>query len=94
MLGGGFDRVRLSEKSWFWGLLLGVCLVASVSGFAVVEAAEDKPTIWITIHRIQSIDSIEGPLEGEPDWYYRLEVWDGGEWQFLKTKLFCLETVF
>jgi PKD repeat protein len=81
MRGGGFGRVRLSGRGWFWGLLLGVCLVASVSGFAVVEAAGNKPTIWITIHRIQSIDSIEGPLEGEPDWYYKLEAWDGGEWQ-------------
>ena len=78
--------MRLSGKSWFWGLLLGVCLVASVYGFAVVEAAEDKPTIWITIHRIQSIDSIEGPLEGEPEWYYRLEVWDGGEWQIYENE--------
>jgi PKD repeat protein len=81
MLGGGFGRVRLSVRDCFWGLLFGVCLIASVSSFAVVEAAGDKPTIWITIHRIQSIDSIEGPLEGEPDWYYKLEVWDGGEWQ-------------
>jgi PKD repeat protein len=81
MLGGGFGRVRLSGSGWFWSLLLGVYLVASVHGFTVVEAAGDKPTIWITIHRIQSIDSIEGPLEGEPDWYYKLEVWDGDVWQ-------------
>jgi PKD repeat protein len=41
----------------------------------------EKPTFWITVHRIQGIDSIEGPLEGGPDWYYRIEVWDGDAWQ-------------
>ena len=60
---------------------MGICLVASFCGVGVVGAEGAKPTIWITVHRIQGIDSIEGPLEGEPDWYYKIEVWDGGGWQ-------------
>jgi PKD repeat protein len=57
-------------------------------GFVVVGAEGIKPTVWITIHRIQSIDEIEGPLEGDPDWYYKLEVWDGDVWQ-----IFVNETI-
>ena len=73
--------MRSVGKSRVLGLLVGICLVSVFLGFVVVRAEGIKPTVWITIHRIQSIDSIEGPLEGEPDWYYKLEVWDGGEWQ-------------
>jgi len=73
--------VRSVRKSRVLGLLVGICLVSVFLGFVVVRAEGIKPTVWITIHRIQSIDSIAGPLEGEPDWYYKLEVWDGGEWQ-------------
>ena len=73
--------MRSVGRSGVLGPLVGICLVSVFLGFAVVGAEGAKPTIWITVHRIQSIDSIEGPLEGEPDWYYRLEVWDGAEWQ-------------
>jgi len=73
--------VRSVGKSRALGLLVGICLVSVFSGLVVVGAEGGKPTIWITVHRIQSVDIIEWPLEGEPDWYYKLEVWDGGEWQ-------------
>jgi len=63
------------------GLLVGICLVSVFWGAGFAGADGAKPTIWITVHRIQSVDSIEGPLEGEPDWYYKLEVWDGAGWQ-------------
>jgi PKD repeat protein len=66
------------------GLL--IILTLSVwSGTAFVEAEEGNPTLEITIHRIQSIDTIEGPLEGEPEWIYRIEVWDGGGLQSFTT---------
>ena len=73
--------MRSVGKSRVLGLLVGICLISVFYGFVVVGAGGVKPTIWITVHRIQSVDVIEGPLEGEPDWYYKLEVWDGGEWQ-------------
>jgi PKD repeat protein len=50
-------------------------------GGVLVGAEGVKPTIWLTVHKIQSVDSIEGPLEGEPDWYYKIEIWDGDVWQ-------------
>jgi PKD repeat protein len=73
--------VRSVGKSRVLGLLVGICLVSVFLGFVVVGAEGVKPTVWITVHRIQSVDSIEGPLEGEPDWYYKLEIWDGAGWQ-------------
>ena len=62
-------------------LLPLILVMSTLSGLAIVEAEEGTPTLEITIHRIQSIDAIEGPVEGEPDWIYRIEVWDGGGWQ-------------
>jgi PKD repeat protein len=73
--------VRSVGKSRVLGLLVGICMVSVFLGFVVVGAEGVKPTVWISVHRIQSVDSIEGPLEGEPDWYYKLEVWDGAGWQ-------------
>ena len=73
--------MRFVWRGGLLGVLVGICLVASFCGFGEVGAEGVKPTIWITVHRIQGIDSIEGPLEGEPDWYYKIEVWDGGGWQ-------------
>jgi len=62
------------------GLLLLLAL-STLSGSATVEAEDGTPTLQVTIHRILSIDPIEGPLEGEPDWIYRIEVWGGDGWQ-------------
>ncbi len=66
------------------GLLL-ILVVSALSGSAIVEAEGGTPTLLITVHRIQSIDPIEGPFEGEPDWLYRIEVWDGNSWQSVTT---------
>ena len=62
-------------------LLPLILVLSTLTGSAIVEAEDGTPTLQVTIHRIQSIDPIEGPLEGEPDWIYRIEVWDGGGWQ-------------
>jgi PKD repeat protein len=62
------------------GLLLLLAL-STLTGSATVEAEDGTPTLQVTIHRILSIDPIEGPLEGEPDWIYRIEVWGGDGWQ-------------
>lgn len=66
------------------GLLL-ILVLSALSGSAIVEAEGGTPTLLITVHRIQSIDPIEGPFEGEPDWLYRIEVWDGNSWQSVTT---------
>jgi PKD repeat protein len=61
--------------------LLFILVVSLFNGVTVIEAEEGTPTLQITIHRIQSIDTIEGPFEGEPDWIYQINVWDGVDWQ-------------
>jgi PKD repeat protein len=66
-------------------LLPLILILSTLSGLAIVEAEEGTPTLQVTIHRIQSIDPIEGPLEGEPDWIYRIEVWVGDGWQSVTT---------
>lgn len=66
------------------GLLL-ILVLSALPGSATVEAEGGTPTLQITVHRIQSIDPIEGPLEGEPDWLYRIEVWDGNSWESVTT---------
>ncbi|MCW3990203.1 MAG: PKD domain-containing protein [Candidatus Bathyarchaeota archaeon] len=66
-------------------LLPLILVLSTLTGSAIVEAEDGTPTLQVTIHRIQSIDPIEGPLEGEPDWIYRIEVWDGGGWQRVTT---------
>jgi PKD repeat protein len=58
-----------------------ILVLSMLSGLAIIEAEDGIPTLNVTIHMIQSIDTIEGPLEGEPDWIYWIEVWDGDSWQ-------------
>jgi PKD repeat protein len=62
-----------------------IIVMSMLSGLAIVEAEDGTPTLQVTIHKILSIDAIEGPLEGEPDWIYRIEVWDGDGWQSVTT---------
>ena len=69
----------------FHALLPLILALSTLSGLAIVEAEDGTPSLQVTIHRIQSIDAIEGPLEGEPDWIYRIEVWDGDSWQRVTT---------
>jgi PKD repeat protein len=68
-------------------ILLIILALSVFNGIAIIGAEEGTPTLQITIHRIQSIDTIEGPFEGEPDWIYRIEVWDGGGWQSIITNI-------
>lgn len=62
-------------------LLVLICYQFSLLRFIAIEASETKPTIWIQIHRIEMADDIEGFLQGEPDWYYQISVWDGEGWK-------------
>jgi PKD repeat protein len=63
----------------FHAILPLILVLSMLSGIAMAD--DGTPTLQVTIHRIIGIDNIEGPLEGEPDWIYRIEVWDGDSWQ-------------
>jgi len=75
--------MKMSRR--FHTLLPLILALSTLTGSAIVRAEDGTPTLQVTIHRIQSIDPIEGPLEGEPDWIYRIEVWDGDGWQSVTT---------
>jgi len=42
-----------------------------------VSAAENLPTVWVKVYRIQAVDTIENFLESEADWRYSITVSDG-----------------
>jgi hypothetical protein len=56
--------------------LLFAVLLNAVVFTPSVSAAENLPTVWVKIHRIQLIDDIENVLEGEADWRYTITVID------------------
>lgn len=52
---------------------------------ATVDAQPVYPTVTVTIHRIQVIDSVEGPLEGQADWFYHIGYRSQGDSAFTWT---------
>jgi len=72
--------MRPSRGIYAIGLIFILTFI-TIPGTAIVEAEDGAPTLQVTIHSIWSIDDIEGPLEGDPDWIYRIRVWDGDDWQ-------------
>lgn len=50
-----------------------------------VSAAENLPTVWVKVYRIQAVDNIENFLESSSDWRYTITVSDG---ETLKTRDF------
>jgi len=54
----------------FSGLLNLVVFAPSVS------AAENFPTVWVKVYRIQQVDTIENFLESGADWRYKISVSD------------------
>jgi len=42
-----------------------------------VSAAENLPTVWVKVYRIQAVDTIENFLESDADWRYTITVSDG-----------------
>jgi len=42
-----------------------------------VSAAENLPTVWVKVYRIQAVDTIENFLESGADWRYNITVSDG-----------------
>jgi len=69
------------KKCRIVNLLILICLSFLFLNFPTTKATDTKPTIWIKIHRIEGIDDIEGWLEGGPDWYYVINVFDGAVFQ-------------
>ena len=68
--------MKKSSKGLVLTLLFAVLLNAVVFTPSV-SAAENFPTVWVKIYRIQLIDDIENVLEEEADWRYTITVIDG-----------------
>ena len=62
-------------------LLISVIFIGILISFTPVEASETYPSIQIRIQRIRKVDDIENVFEGQADWYYYLQVYDGNNWK-------------
>ena len=58
-------------------MLLFVVLLSTVVFTPSVSGAENLPTVWVKVYRIQAVDAIENVLESEADWRYKITVSDG-----------------
>ena len=71
-------------KSLFLAVLLALTLCFAMFASLLIVNSQTStikyPTVTICIYRIQGIDSIEGFLEGDPDWHYYVWIWDGEQW--------------
>jgi C1A family cysteine protease len=86
----GYDDAQncwICKNSWgtFWGedgwfkILYGDCKI----GQEIVYfdyTPQIGPKVNVKIHRIQMIGDIEGWLESEADWSYRVQVYTGSQW--------------
>lgn len=80
--------MKIQEKKFQTiSILLIICISFSLLNITTVNAAETKPTLGIKIYKIQKEDEIEGWLEGEPDWQYFIDVWNGESWDTINTIL-------
>lgn len=71
---------RLNKKSSLLVIAVLVLCLSTFTGFTTLAQQNPTPTIWIQIHRIQAIDTIENILEDGADWRYVIWVWDGEDW--------------
>ena len=53
-------------------ILLFVVLLSTVVFMPSVSEAENLPTVWLKVYRIQAVDAIENVLESEADWRYKI----------------------
>jgi PKD repeat protein len=58
-------------------MILFAVLLSTVVFTPSVSAAENLPTVWVKVYRIQAVDTIENVLESEADWRYKITVSDG-----------------
>ncbi len=61
-------------------LLLILMLLIGLIPYITVEASESYPSIQLRIQRIRKVDEIENVFEGQADWYYYVQVYDGNNW--------------
>ncbi len=66
------------ENGWF-RIAYGDCHIEENTVYLEYEKQSDV-RVTIEIHRIQRLDEIEGMLEGEADWSYRVAVNNGEQW--------------
>ena len=66
------------EEGWF-KIAYGECRIEEETVYLDYEAPSGA-VVDVLIHRIKKIDEIEGWLEGEADWSYRVSVYDGEKW--------------
>ena len=66
-------------------MLLFAVLLNVVVFTPSVSAAENLPTVWVKVYRIQAVDTIENVPESGADWRYTITVSDG---ETLKTRDF------
>ena len=72
----GKQKMKKSIKRPLLMLLFAVLLNAVVFTPSV-SAAENLPTVWVKVYRIQAVDTIENVPEGGADWRYTITVSDG-----------------
>jgi C1A family cysteine protease len=66
------------EDGWF-KIAYGDCKIGQeIVYFDYIP--QTGPQIKVKIHRVQAIGDIEGWLEGEADWSYRVQVYSGSQW--------------
>ena len=66
------------ENGWF-RIAYGDCKIEQDTVYFEYTASSSVK-VDVTIHRIKLLDEIEGFLEGEADWSYRVSVYNGKEW--------------
>jgi hypothetical protein len=66
------------EDGWF-KIAYGDCKIEEETVY-LEYTAPSGAFVDVLVHRIKLIDEIEGFLEGEADWSYRISVFNGDEW--------------
>ncbi len=70
--------INWGEDGWF-RIAYGDCKIGQEVIY-FTYTPQNGPQVNVKIHRIQAIGSIEGWLEGEADWSYRIQVFTGSQW--------------
>lgn len=71
--------MRKTMKAIKFCFLFIICMSFSMFKITYSQSSEDKITLWVKIHRIIMIDSIENPSQPEyVDWHYFLTIKDDG----------------